>query len=664
MDDGRTMEILKRLEAEDPETRRLAVEELSEKISGEYVPALLKSVYDQDWRVRKTALDALVSFGGEEVFEGLYRALFSEDNAGARNSAAEGLIRMGPPAAKGLSSRLDEPDRDVRKFIVDIIGEIGDLSCAEALIKALGDSDMNVRSSAMEHLGKMKAKSALPALVQFLKSDDQWLAFNAAAALGELGDSGAAGPLIEASKDGFLREAALDALYTLGEPSAWPVFEEALSDEVPVIREIAVKGAAKIMWSSPDPGALASKLKGMLKPEDLESIRGFIESYEPELSKSAARLMGWMRERSAVGPLSKLLYYDDLRKDAYAALLEISRDGVEPLLFLLNEKDTAVRRACAELLGQAGDVRAANFLLPLLKDEDGHTRSAAALSLGRLQVEKSAAPMLHLLRDEYQDVQEAAVKAIAIVPGVREELDLKALAQDPDPSFRRNIAFLCGLLGKGNAAVLEGLLKDEDPLVRTAAVDSIAMAGEVASLKAVLKCIVDEDARVRLSAVNALSGKNVPEAAKPMLLLLKDDDPWVRAQAARALSYEDDPGVFDALLTLLYDSYGPVRMEAIEGLGRTGRQEAGDYIRTAMADRDAEIRKAGISAALSLKDHETLSNIKKLVKDPDWSVRKAALEALQGAGIEGSVELLAEAADTDPERLVREAAARLIRIGG
>ena len=137
----------------------------------------------------------------------------------------------------------------------------------------------------------------------------------------------------------------------------------------------------------------------------------------------------------------------------------------------------------------------------------------------------------------------------------------------------------------------------------------------------------------------------------------------MRAQAARALSYEDDPGVFDALLTILHDSYGPVRMEAIEGLGRTGKPEAGEYIRSAMADEDAEIRKAGISAALSLKEPETLSDIKKLAKDPDWSVRKAALEALQSAGIEGNTELLAEAADTDPERLVREAAARLIRVG-
>ncbi|MHB8173566.1 MAG: HEAT repeat domain-containing protein [Nitrospirota bacterium] len=657
------MEILKRLEAEDPETRRLAAAEMAEKISAEYVPALLKSVGDPDWRVRKTALDALVSYGGEQVFEGLYRALFSEDNAGARNSAAEGLIRLGSDAARALSLRLGEPDIDVRKFIVDIIGEIGDLSCVDALIKALDDSDMNVRSSAMEHLGKMKATSAIPALVGFLKAEEQWLAFNAAAALGELGDPAAAGPLMEASRDSFLREPALDALCRIGEPSAWPVFEEALKDEVPVIREIAVKGAARVMSSSPEPGALARKLKVELGPEDLELIKGFIGSYEPELSKSAARLMGWMRERSAVGAIAKLLYDDELKDDAFAALFEISKDGVEPLIFLLNDEDAAVRRACAELLGMAGDARAVKFLLPLLEDEDGHTRSAAVFALGKLRAEKSASRMLELLRDEYQDVQETAIKAVASIPQVQDELDLKALSQDPDPSFRRNIAFLCGLLGKGNASVLEGLLKDEDAEVRTAAVDSISTAGEDASLGAVLKCVVDEDARVRLSAVNALMGKNVPGAAEPMFLLLKDSDPWVRAQAARALSYESDPRVFGALLSLLSDNYGPVKMEAVEGLGRTGMPDAGKHILNAMSDSDPEVRKAGISAALSLREPEALSGLKTLAKDPDWSVRKAALEALAFAGIEGSAELLASAAQSDPERIVRDAAARLIGEG-
>lgn len=657
------MDILKRLEAEDPEARRLAAAEMAENVSAEYIPALLKAVADPDWRVRKTALDALVSYGGEEVFEGLYRSLFSEDNAGARNSAAEGLIRLGPPAAKALSMRLGEPDRDVRKFIVDIIGEIGDLSCVDALIRALGDSDMNVRSSAMEHLGKMKAKSAIPALVSFLKADEQWLAFNAAAALGELGDQEAVGALMEASKDDFLREPSLDALYRIGDPSAWPVFKEALKDEVPVIREIAVKGAARIMASSPEPGALARKLKSELGADEMEFIKGLISSYEPELSKSAARLAGWMRERGAVGAVARLLYDDELREDAMAALFEISRDGVEPLIFLLNDEDAAVRRACAELLGIAGDARASKFLLPLLDDEDGHTRSAAVAAMGRLKAEKSALRMLELLRDEYPDVQETAIKAVASIPGVRDGLNLKALAQDPEPSFRRNIAFLCGLLGKGNAPVLEGLLKDEDAEVRAAAVDSIATADEDASLGAVLRCVVDEDARVRLSAVNALTGKNVPGAAEPMFLLLKDSDPWVRAQAARALSYESDPRVFAALLSLLSDVYGPVKMEAVEGLGRTGRPEAGKHILNAMTDRDPEVRKAGISAALSLNAPEPLLNLKTLAKDPDWSVRKAALEALVRAGIEGSAELLAAAAESDPERIVREAASRLVGEG-
>ncbi len=231
----------------DPELRRQAVIEFAN--AGSAVP-LLQAINDGDWRVRKTAVDALVDIGGEEVFEGLFKALFSEDNAGARNSAAEAFVKTGPHAAASLCKRLGEPDADVRKFIVDIIGEIADRASIPALIGMLEDPDQNVRASAIEHLGKMKAVEALDMLVQIMKTEDQWLAFTAAAALGEIEDRRAVAPLIEAASDKYLREAALDALCRISDESAWDVFLEYLSDPAQVIRQVAVKGLAKVLASS------------------------------------------------------------------------------------------------------------------------------------------------------------------------------------------------------------------------------------------------------------------------------------------------------------------------------------------------------------------------------------------------------------------------------
>ena len=258
--------------SEDPESRRQAVVRIGEEGGPESVPALLKAIYDFDWRVRKAAVDALSEAGGEDVFEGLYRALFSEDNAGARNSAAEALVRLGAPAAKALSARVKEPDPDVRKFIVDIIGEIGDHSGIQALVTALSDEDQNVRASAVEYLGRMKAAPALEPLVGMLRTEDQWLAFMAAAALGDLGDKRAVAPLLEASGDRYLKEAALDALVRLNDESAWPAFEEALSDNVPVIREIAIRGLAGLHRSALDGDRLTVSLKKRAGADDISFI--------------------------------------------------------------------------------------------------------------------------------------------------------------------------------------------------------------------------------------------------------------------------------------------------------------------------------------------------------------------------------------------------------
>ena len=49
-----------------------------------------------------------------------------------------------------LLSVLETPDVDVRKFIVDILGDIGDTRAVPALIGKLDDPDENIRVAAAE----------------------------------------------------------------------------------------------------------------------------------------------------------------------------------------------------------------------------------------------------------------------------------------------------------------------------------------------------------------------------------------------------------------------------------------------------------------------------------------------------------------------------------
>ena len=71
-----------------------------------------------------------------------------------RNSAVEALERLGRLAVPVLSLHMDDDDHDVRKFVVDILGNVGDAAAVPLLIKALDDPDPNVSAAAAENLGQ------------------------------------------------------------------------------------------------------------------------------------------------------------------------------------------------------------------------------------------------------------------------------------------------------------------------------------------------------------------------------------------------------------------------------------------------------------------------------------------------------------------------------
>ena len=175
-----TLEFLTRkLQSSDAEERREAAVDLG-RTGREAIPLLLRTLSDADWRVRKTAVEALIALGGDDVIQGLIQCLSAHDNAGARNSAIEALVHLGGGAVDALLSVLETPDVDVRKFIVDILGDIGDTRAVPALIGKLDDPDENIRVAAAESLGKIRDRRAVEPLIACLTRYDQsWLDYAA-----------------------------------------------------------------------------------------------------------------------------------------------------------------------------------------------------------------------------------------------------------------------------------------------------------------------------------------------------------------------------------------------------------------------------------------------------------------------------------------------------
>ncbi|MBW1722615.1 MAG: HEAT repeat domain-containing protein [Deltaproteobacteria bacterium] len=181
-------ELLKDLRSEEESDRRYAVEDLGDLGDPAAIPVLVKALEDEAVAVREAAADSLIAIGGKEVCEQVL-PLLSSDDARIRNYATEILEQVGAEAVEGLIRLLGDSSPDVRKFSLDVLGKIGELSEIRA-IKDIGslldDENVNVASAAAEALGRIGDPSAVPVLVKHL-SGEPWLQCNILSALSQIG---------------------------------------------------------------------------------------------------------------------------------------------------------------------------------------------------------------------------------------------------------------------------------------------------------------------------------------------------------------------------------------------------------------------------------------------------------------------------------------------
>ena len=209
--------LAEKLRSPDEEVRRQAIIGLTGRPLEEVREGIFLALGDSSWRVRKEAVDLLLGANPDDgVMEELVLMLRSHDNAGLRNSAVETLERLGCLAVPCLSRHINDADHDVRKFVIDILGSIGDPSPVPLLIGALDDGDPNVSAAAAENLGKIGDSRAVSPLVQALGKRDTWLSYTILEALGKIGPravSAVLHPLLH-SNTSDLREQRYSARFT------------------------------------------------------------------------------------------------------------------------------------------------------------------------------------------------------------------------------------------------------------------------------------------------------------------------------------------------------------------------------------------------------------------------------------------------------------------
>lgn len=380
------MEILRA--AENPSHRLLAIQQLSGVVEPSVVSALRDAAASRDAEVSDAARAALERATQPAALQGLdlaaeYAAELRSPDPNRRLNAI-GFFHNQDQASDTtlLIPLVRDADAAVRTAAVIALGSINavstdarieretDYTCVPPLVAALDDTAPEVREAAAEALGGVRSADAVAALSRRLRDPEVKVVLAVIRAIGHIGASEAAlalAPLLKAP-DSRVRTSAAYSLSWLCSPETLQPLLDA-SDETALATPVG-NAISCILEKGPNELAVDPliRLLGRLPRPDYPVISA----------------LGKTRDPRAVEPLVKLLAdrSSDVRRWAAGALGDIADPRAIPALTrLLKDPESGVRGAAARAFGRMRDFQAPPDLIAALTDIDPYTRQAAATAL-------------------------------------------------------------------------------------------------------------------------------------------------------------------------------------------------------------------------------------------------------------------------------------------
>lgn len=608
-------QIIDALNSPDEETRLLGLRELAANDPSEGLGLIFKAFGDESWRVRKQSIDLFLSMPVCKDFIGeVIELLHAEDNAGLRNAAVEILGRMGRSTVPMLIEHARCPDHDVRKFIIDVLGDIAAPEAVPVLTIGLEDTDSNVRAAAAENLGKLRAREAVPALLKAMQLPDLLLQFTILDALSRIAAPVPLSELLPYKDEKLLRKALIDCLGKAGDASAVPELVSALTDTMRNVRESAILAVVEIYNRQPDEirEALAKCEKGPVAA----TVSGYLDDeYNDTLKRSSIRILGWIATETSVEQLLSLLEYETLQQTALDALIDIGRANPQVLMNEWSDVSGASRAYLAYIFGESECADALPLLMTVLQDKDIQVVRMAVHALGKIGSAGTLPGLVACLQDEDSEVRIAA------------SLALTALGDKyPDETF----------------AALQPLLNHTDAEQRELAVVVLRELDKPDVLNALGLALKDSAAEVRRAAVRVFERHDITEHISTLLLTLTDEDAEVRRAVVDILANCNDESVLDGLQLALQDEDIWVRSAAVRGLGRIAGERSRGLVEQALSDPVGLVSIAALETLASLSDISAVPQMLSALDHNDEEVVTAAMNLLTRYGADDWVHAHAE----------------------
>jgi HEAT repeat protein len=401
-------------------------------------------------------------------------------------------------------------------------------------------------------------------------------------------------------------------------------------------------------------------------------IDQLITFHSPEVRAAACRILGTIGNQTnknippdkaepIVQPLLDRLNQDDqwaVRRRAAIALgllkdVAKAKGAVPHLINHLKDFDS-VKAACAEALGQIGDLSAAAPMVDtLIYNRRGATRE---LRLGLTALGPAAIPEIQrALSSGETEVRFIATQALAEIGTKDAVVPLAAMLSDPDVAIRRVAA--AALRDIADERVLQQIanaLNDPDWQVYHAARDALANVGAPA-VPILLTALASPNPRV-----SSMASEAIVRIGDPALQMLQGalysgseiEARWA-AIAMGGIGFSAVPYARQVLL----DRSAPVNARAMAALalGRTGSRDAIDPLITALANDEEPVKLEAIAALASLADERATGPLVQALLDPSQAVRDAAMDVLRDWRLGKVQEELAKVAAGRDENAARRA---------
>ncbi len=608
------------------EERLRILKELKQEEAAVQLPLIYQALGEESWRIRKEGVELFLSLPRASELAGeVIELLHAEENAGLRNAAVEILTSLGRQAVPALLEEVSCSDHDVRKFVIDVLGEIGDSEAVPSLIDALHDADENVRAAAAENLGKLGSEVAVPALLDALQNSDLLFRFTVLQSLGQIGANVPMARLLAFKDETLLRKALFDCLGQVGGPEALPILIEGLDDRMRNVREAAAIALSRIgeQFAEETKRALA-QLAGTTTAANVAT---FLDSTRSELQKSAVKLLGGVADRRFALQLLALLDEEKLREDAVASLLAIAQLDADVLTALWPETAGRRRAFLAYLIGEAKCEGGVRLLHAGLVSDDNELRAYAARALAGIGDAASLPALVLALADQDEEVREGALWTLLQLAGKHQKeilLLLQPVLTDDDPELRM---YAVKILGAADGAEIDRRLllamKDESSQVRQAALRALDGRG-IGQMPALMLALTDEDSAVRRLAAELLGTHGDPQALPPLQLALQDEDPWVRTTAVRSLGQLPVAEGLNLVRQALSDPVGLVVIVALETLAAGDPGGAFAHFRAALAHSDEEVVNAVLPLLARSGRRDWIEPVRDmLLNHRHWEVRNS-----------------------------------------